>query len=128
VASLLVLFPAYVIMENTILTTVALTLGAQLLFQIPTDLSESDEYEDSDEEEVAILIIRRKRKLHTPQRIENFVERVVVNFTAQQFQQHFRITVDTYENLLGIIGPQLTRQRIIEITQHCLNINIKKFI
>jgi hypothetical protein len=93
VASLLVLFPAYVVMENTILTTVALTLGAQLLFQIPTDLSESDEYEDSDEDEVAILIIRKKRKLHTPQRIENYVERVVVNFTAQQFQQHFRITV-----------------------------------
>jgi hypothetical protein len=76
-----------------------LTLGAQLLFQIPTDLSESDEYEDSDEDEVAILIIRRKRKLHIPQRIENYVERVVVNFTARQFQQHLRITVDTYEKI-----------------------------
>lgn len=74
-------------------------------------MSES-EYEDSDEEEI-ILFVRKKKKLHTPQRIENYMERIIVNFTAEQFQQHFRITVDTYENLLGIIELQLRGQETI---------------
>lgn len=77
---------------------------------IPISFSESEEDVSSEEEECNILLLSKKRKLATPQRIENYVETTIPRFTAKQFQQHFRITIDAYESLLTLIGPQLARQ------------------
>jgi hypothetical protein len=74
----------------------------------------SDSEESSDEDVSVVLTIIAKRKAKSkPIRIEQYVERVVRNYTATQFQQHFRITIDAYEILVNTIGEKLRRQEAI---------------
>lgn len=84
------------------------------LFGIPVSLSDSEEEEtESSEEECDVLILSQKRKLAKPCRISNYLEETIPSLTAQQFQQHFRITVDAYENLLNMVGPNLSKRVLI---------------
>lgn len=97
-------------MDNTEIATVLCTLASLLLFEVPIVLSDgSDEDGSCDEDEAIILLISRKRKWNKPQRIPDYVERVLPGFTARQFQEHFRMSVQAYQHLLNVVGPQLTK-------------------
>lgn len=78
-------------------------MASQLLLEIPISLS--GESGTSEDEEV-IIKIDRKRKWKKPQRIQNYIEVILPQFTARQFQQHFRISVEAYEHLLQMVGPR----------------------
>ncbi|XP_024872174.1 uncharacterized protein LOC112454812, partial [Temnothorax curvispinosus] len=52
--------------------------------------------EDDDEEELFCLIALEKG--NTPTRITGYIENVVSNYTSVQFQQHFRVPIDTFED------------------------------
>uniref|UniRef100_A0A1Y1KIP5 DDE Tnp4 domain-containing protein n=1 Tax=Photinus pyralis TaxID=7054 RepID=A0A1Y1KIP5_PHOPY len=95
-------------MENEMLVATAFTLSAQVMLDIPISLSDEDSNISTEEEEV-IISASKKRKLHTPQRIRNYMEHIVGGYTAQQFQQHFRISIDAYEHILSALGPQLQK-------------------
>lgn len=83
---------------------VAVALSAQFMTNL---VSESEESSD-DDQEVALILIKTKYK-RQPSRIHNYLD-TVSNYTAKEFQQHFRITLETYETLLTIIGVQLSRK------------------
>ncbi|XP_071649301.1 uncharacterized protein [Temnothorax longispinosus] len=61
--------------------------------------------EDDDEEELFCLMALEKE--NTPTRITGYIENVVSNYTSVQFQQHFRVPLDTFEDLLQMIGCML---------------------
>ncbi|KAI4459928.1 hypothetical protein MML48_6g00019963 [Holotrichia oblita] len=55
----------------------------------------------SEEEEIEMeLFLPNPRNLRIPSRIENFVEITVENFTNKEFQENFRISRQTFFNLL----------------------------
>ncbi|CAH0564234.1 unnamed protein product [Brassicogethes aeneus] len=100
-------------MENQKLKTIITSniMGTNLLLNIPVALSEDeDDSSTSEDEQLMAVMIIRKRKYKKPVRIQQYVEQVVPSYTAQQFQQHFRITIDAYEHLLNVMGPQMSRQ------------------
>lgn len=43
----------------------------------------------------------------TPRRITGYIENVVSNYTSNQFQQHFRMPLETFEELLRLIAHLL---------------------
>ncbi|XP_012543585.1 putative nuclease HARBI1 isoform X2 [Monomorium pharaonis] len=61
--------------------------------------------EDDDEEELFCLVALKKG--NTPTRITGYIDNVVLNYTSVQFQQHFRVPLYTFENLLQMIGCML---------------------
>lgn len=81
-----------------------------MLLDVPIVHSSDDSDETSDEENVTMLSIIRSRKLRKPQRLENYVTALMPRFTQQQFQQHFRLSIEAYEQLLQMVGPFLQRQ------------------
>ena len=50
-----------------------------------------------DEDLPNLIEISRKRSFHKPNRIENYVENVVWNYTPGQFQQNFRLTWEAFD-------------------------------
>ncbi|KAK9711201.1 hypothetical protein QE152_g25560 [Popillia japonica] len=89
------------------INAVAFLITAETLLEVATTLSENDEDTSTDDENI---LKAPKETLFTPTRIEYYVERVAPGLNAQQFQQHFRVTINVYEHLLHIIAPQLQQQ------------------
>jgi hypothetical protein len=92
----------------------------QLTSTIMEQLSSEEESgsSNSDEEEIIVLLSlvrrkRRRRNLQRPVRIQFYIERVVPNYSAREFQSHFRVTRDAYETLLRTVSPSLSRQSTV---------------
>jgi hypothetical protein len=92
----------------------------QLTSTIMEQLSSEEESgsSNSDEEEIIVLLSlvrrkRRRRNLQRPVRIQFYIERVVTNYSAREFQSHFRVTRDAYETLLRTVNPNLSRQSTV---------------
>lgn len=68
---------------------------------------ELDLFSLHDEDEYSKEIKRVRRPVV---RIENYIERVVPNLQAQQFQNHFRISRATYIKLLPVVNNLIQKQ------------------
>lgn len=74
--------------------------------------SDEESSEDEDLYYFALSAFINKQRNKKPTRIQHYVEVTVKSYTATQFQQNFRMTVDAYEVLLAAIGPELKRQGV----------------
>lgn len=64
----------------------------------------------SDEDDIVIVSCVASLLRETPIRIENYVDRVVNNYTYCEFQQHFRMPVEAFEKLLSLVGCVLQNE------------------
>jgi hypothetical protein len=87
--------------------TLPIALAADFILNLA---SESEEESNDDDEEIIATVIVRKKYKTKPARVQNYLD-TVSNYNTKQFQQHFRITIDAYEKLLNVIGPQLERKK-----------------
>lgn len=46
-------------------------------------------------------------------RIQDFIERVISGYTAQEFKTHFRLLPTTFDHVLRLIGPSLTSTKSV---------------
>lgn len=82
----------------------------------------SDNKDTTDEEELTVLDVLEQNKNYTKKKITRiifYVEKTVPKYSKQQFQQHFRLSRNAYENLLKKIGPALQRKG--NIGRHTIN-------
>ncbi|XP_026825619.1 uncharacterized protein LOC105281106 isoform X3 [Ooceraea biroi] len=72
--------------------------------------------DDSEEENVISVIQlhlnKRRDKVEIRPRVKNYIERIVPNYTAEEFKTHFRLLPATFEFLLGLIGPALSTTKL----------------
>lgn len=82
-------------MDNTNEEHVVLIQLLDLIFEPSDDESDMLEFfvesSSSSEDEIQVVTAARKRrKINKRPRLQNYVERVVPNYTAQEFKMHFR--------------------------------------
>lgn len=53
------------------------------------------------------MLLFHSRTEETPIRIPVYTENVVFQYNSQQFQEHFRMSRETFDRVLGIITPLL---------------------
>ncbi|XP_044759780.1 protein ALP1-like [Coccinella septempunctata] len=68
-------------------------------------LTMSEEESSSDEE--ILSVVSANSRGQKPVRIVNYLFHSIPNFTAEQFRMHFRMTVSTFDKVLGAVGPSL---------------------
>ncbi|XP_064214207.1 uncharacterized protein LOC135266827 [Tribolium castaneum] len=90
--------------------TIPVVLSSEMLFGIPVTYSSDEDSDVTDEENIVTMMLIKSRKIKKPQRIENYIEATISGYTKQEFQQHFRVTIEAYEQLLQTVGPYLMRQ------------------
>jgi len=77
----------------------------------------SEEESDSDDEETAVLFLAKTKKcLFNKQqqpRVKDYIERVLPNFNARQFQNHFRVSREAYKAILFRVGPLLSKKKTV---------------
>ena len=94
---------------------IAALISRQLLLNtlMISKILENDNYNDDDEllrqiGAIAQLLPRIRGERLTSNRMRGFVERIVPQFNAKQFQEHFRLTPAAFENLENLVGARLS--------------------
>ncbi|CAH1953968.1 unnamed protein product [Acanthoscelides obtectus] len=57
---------------------------------------------------VEVYAVERRGPMQKRPRIEEFVERTVPGFSSEEFKSHFRMLPETFEFVLGHVGPLLS--------------------
>ncbi|KYN28349.1 Putative nuclease HARBI1 [Trachymyrmex cornetzi] len=79
----------------------------KFLMNMSSSNDESEEKEVEDFITVVDLGLNRQSETQIRPRVKNYVERIVSNYTAEEFKMHFRLFPATFEFLLELIGPIL---------------------
>ncbi|XP_036142068.1 putative nuclease HARBI1 [Monomorium pharaonis] len=78
--------------------------------------SSSDDEEEKTQNFIQIMCLylnERRSKTHMRPRIKDYIEKIVPNYTAEEFKMHFRLLPETFQFLLELIGPALSSTRSI---------------
>lgn len=79
-----------------------------LLAQVREAFSSSSSDDEDDEiRELAEAIEERRGPQELRPRIEQYVERVVPRYSAEEFKSHFRLYPATFEDVLSMVGPTI---------------------
>ena len=111
----------FIIYGNTFLTSVffnfqdtnrvvlaGLITSQYFINEVLDDQSSSS---SSDGEQQLTLLFLRKKLLRTNiNKIEDYLENVVYNYSSKQFHENFRMSIRGFEKLLEMIGPILKRR------------------
>ncbi|KAL0841706.1 hypothetical protein ABMA28_013978 [Loxostege sticticalis] len=86
-------------------------ISVMLIDSDNSDFEFENEDSSSDEEDDEMLIlaylnapVKDKRKIP---RITNYIDGTISKYTAHEFKSHFRMFPDTFEYVLGLIGPKI---------------------
>ncbi|XP_067211108.1 uncharacterized protein [Linepithema humile] len=78
--------------------------------------SSSDENEEEVRNRITIvdlILNTKKSEMQIRPRIKDYVEKIILNYTAEEFKSHFRLWPTTFEFLLELIGPTLSATKSI---------------
>ncbi|XP_071648622.1 putative nuclease HARBI1 [Temnothorax longispinosus] len=70
---------------------------------------DTSEDSSSSDDEWNVLLFKREKRKHRP-RIQNYVDNVVVRYMGHDFKSHFRMSKATFQYLLEMLRPYLTRK------------------